>query len=220
MDSKIPTILKIESEPNSPDTYSEATIFRNLFKELSNTYGREQLLKYIEDNSSVAPVVITGWLEGRIPSSNIRKIIFNTLRNFRSGDLPELPISQDIPKLIPEEIVVLSEEEKEKEKEEEEEKGIKEVASKKIRNRFLELEQQKKDEAEGRYEGLNLYESDLLDYLKSVFVGLEFSINDIKFEVRKVRKHGLLFQHIAYLRALGYLEGPYERKGRFFYKIK
>ncbi|MFA5791877.1 MAG: hypothetical protein WC884_02475 [Candidatus Paceibacterota bacterium] len=205
MDPKPPTIPNLEPKPNSIGVGSEYLNFKSLFEKLANKYGKEQLLKYIENNSDVVPVVVLSWLNGsRITSLGVRKIILNTLRNFRLGDLPELPTQQDIPKLVPEKIIAILPEE-----------IIKEVTPK-PKKKSLE----KEDEAKGRYEGLNLYESDLLDYLKSVFTDLEFNIQDIKFKEKKVRKHYYLFQHLAYICALGYIKGPYERNGIFYYKIK
>ena len=70
-----------------------------------------------------------------------------------------------------------------------------------------------------RYEGLNLYESDLLDYLKTTFDDSEFKIRDIQFPEKMARGHRYMFQHLYYLIALHYLEPIILIDGRYFYKI-
>ncbi len=74
---------------------------------------------------------------------------------------------------------------------------------------------------ESRYKHLNEYEADLLDYLKRNFYNSDFSLPQIKFNIKTVRDHRHIYQHIEYLWSKGYLKSPVVgADGRDYYRIK
>lgn len=178
----------------------------DLFNSLSGQYGAERVLKYIEENTEIAPIVVSRWLRNQPPqSSSIRRAVLNCLRYF-----------QPTPSLLAARIEnVLIERKKSVVVPKSEEKPEEVIQKPKPKRKKV----IKEWELEGRYEGLNLYESDLLDHLKSSFGDSEFNIQDIKFSLKKARGHTHMFQHLAYLKALGYVEGPIIRDFRYYYKV-
>lgn len=73
------------------------------------------------------------------------------------------------------------------------------------------------DKSEGRYPGLNSYESDLLDYLRNNFPNSDFSPENIKLKTIHGGNNSL-YSLLARLLQSKYIESQY-RDGDWFYHI-
>jgi hypothetical protein len=213
--------LKIKSK--------EQLDFKSTFYRLSREYGVdgvERILNYIDVNADVGRIVVSNWLNNvHIPSDSIQRKILGCLSEFDlkklapqkitaikekfiSPDLVKKFIIQPEPEVKPIPVQEIKKDSEIKPEQKEENKP-------EPRKRAL-----KEWEFPGRYENLNIYESDLLDYLKNTFGDSEFNVKDIKFPQKRARGHTYFFQHLHYFINKGYLEKEFIRDGRYLYKIK